>query len=142
MRWVVDLILTKKLWMLLWCTHSYQGGTFNPLISFPQNIDLVDNFCVIIYHVATSATFVFDVVSHTHYINVVVSRIFSVSINGCYTVYSEFPLLKGSNVFGVSFHLLGFIRIQFAIQLLVFRIWYPEAFFSGCSGSFSSAWSP
>ena len=82
----------QKLWMLLWCTHSYQGRTFNPLISFPQNIDLVDNFCVIIYHVATPATFVFDVVSHTHYINVVVSRIFSVSINGCYTVYSEFPL--------------------------------------------------
>ena len=65
--------------MLLRCTHSYQGGTFNPLIPFPQNIDLVDNFCVIIYHVATPATFVFDVVSHTHYINVVVSRIFSVS---------------------------------------------------------------
>ena len=72
MRWAVDLILTKKLWMLLWCTHSYQGRTFNPLISFPQNIDLVDNFCVIIYHVATPATFVFDVVSHTHYIKVVV----------------------------------------------------------------------
>lgn len=30
-RWAVDLILTKKLWMLLWCTHSYQGRTFNPL---------------------------------------------------------------------------------------------------------------
>ena len=92
MRWAVDLILTKKLWMLLWCTHSYQGRTFNPLIYFPQNIDLVDNFCVIIYHVATPTTFVFDVVSNTHYIKVVVSRIFSVSINGCYTVYSEFPL--------------------------------------------------
>ena len=33
MRWAVDLILTKKLWMLLWCTHSYQGRTFNPLIA-------------------------------------------------------------------------------------------------------------
>ena len=26
-----DLILTKKPWMLLRCTHSYRGKTFNPL---------------------------------------------------------------------------------------------------------------
>ena len=99
MRWAVDLILTKKLWMLLWCTHSYQGGTFNPLISFPQNIDLVDNFCVIIYHVATPATFVFDVVSHTHYINVVVSRIFSVFYQWLLYCLFRVPALEGLQCF-------------------------------------------
>ena len=26
-----DLILTKKLWMLLWCTHSCQVRPLNPL---------------------------------------------------------------------------------------------------------------
>ena len=31
---------------------------------------------------------------------------------------------------------------SFAVLCVTFLIWYPEAFFSGCSGSFSSAWSP